>query len=112
MSSFTTVKYQSNAGDIHPLRVRSTFVSAIGSQPSGSIDSDINARTRKNSRQYGLRVRGWRLYRIIGSGANQFRRYTFLPKLTQSEYNEAFPETISISGVDWKPLARVPEDVD
>lgn len=109
---FSTLKYEADSGDIHPIRVDSDYVAAIGAQPAGSVSSDLNARTRKGNREFGLRARGWRYYRQLGSGDDTFRRYASVPKMTPAAWNATPAATVSIDGTEWTFLNRYPEDVD
>jgi len=111
----TTVKYESDAGTIHPLRLDSTRVSAAGTAPTGAQDSDVSAKVSKSTREAGLKPRGVRLVRTIGTAPNQFKRYTFLPVLTQTALDGAgfnVGATITIDGVAWTVARRLPEDAD
>lgn len=110
--AFKTMKYESDDGTIHPIRIAKKFESHVGSQPTGNFSSDLNARTRKGVRQYGLRARGWRYYREITAGDDTFRRYLSVPKLTESAWESNSRPDITIGGNTWKFLARYAEDAD
>lgn len=109
---FRTLKYEADNGDIHPIRVASSYVTAIGAEPSGAISNDLNARTRKGNREFGLRARGHRFYREVGSGDDTFRRYAFVPKMTEAAWSATPSGTVTFAGETWTFLSRVPEDVD
>lgn len=110
-----TTKYEDEDGGIHPIRLASTHSSVAGTPPTGAVDSNISAKVSKSSRSYGLRPRGVRLSRIVGTAPDQFKRYTFLPVLTPtalagSGFNVG--STITIDGVAWTVAKKVPEDMD
>lgn len=110
--AFETLKYEANSGDIHPIRVNSAYVTAIGAEPAGAISNDLNARTRKGSREFGLRARGHRFYRVVGTGQDTFRRYAFVPKLTEATWSATPSSSVTFAGHSWTFLGRVEEDVD
>jgi hypothetical protein len=110
-----TTKYEDEDGNIHPIRLNSTHSAVAGTPPSGAVDSDISAKVSKSSRAYGLRPRGVRLSRIVGTSPDQFKRYSFLPVLTPtalagSGFN--IGSTITIDSVAWTVAKRVAEDMD
>lgn len=60
--SFTRSKYESNNGDIHPIRVQpetltAQFGSTANSAPAGAINNPISARVSNGNRQFGLKPR-------------------------------------------------------
>jgi len=110
--AFRRTRYLSDSGDIHPARLSAEFAAEAGAPPSGAPTTSASARSIKSSRQYGLRMRGWRLFRIIGAPPNTFVRYAFLPKLTPTAYDAAPAASIEIGGNTWSFLRRIPEDAD
>ena len=60
--SFISTKYESDDGDIHPMRIQpETALANIGganTAPSGDIDNSISAKARGGIREYGLKARG------------------------------------------------------
>ena len=60
--AFTSSKYESDDGDIHPIRLQpETVLANIGganTAPSGDIDNSISAKARGGIREYGLKARG------------------------------------------------------
>ena len=111
MATFTRGKYQSNDGTIHPIRMEATRYAAAGAPPSGDADSEVKAKISNNNTEFGIRPRGLRLARTIGSGDNAFSKYAFLPVLTATAYN-AFSVNgeVTIGGEDWTIVAKQPED--
>jgi hypothetical protein len=63
--NFVRSRYESDAGNIHPIRVQpETIAASIGSAntaPTGAIDVAISARVSGGSRQLGLTARRVRL---------------------------------------------------
>lgn len=110
-----TTKYEDEDGGIHPIRLDTTRTGVAGTPPSGAVDSSISAKVSKSSRSYGLRPRGVRLSRILGTAPNQFKRYTFLPVLTPTALagaGFATGSTITIDGTAWTVAKKVAEDMD
>lgn len=114
MAARTRTKYESNGGDIHPISLTAAYAAAAGTAPAGAISNDIQVKVSKTNREFGLRPRGVRLYRTLGTAPNTFVRYAFLPVLTETAWdgNGFNPETeITINSISWKVLKRVPEDL-
>lgn len=114
MPARTRTKYESDGGDIHPISLTAAYAAAAGTAPTGAIDNDIQVKVTKTNREFGLRPRGVRLYRVLGTAPNTFVRYTFLPVLTETAWsgNGFAPETaITINSIEWKVLKRVSEDL-
>lgn len=114
MASRVRTKYESNGGDIHPISLTTDYAAAAGTAPTGAISNDIQVKVTKTNREFGLRPRGVRLYRTVGTAPNTFNRYAFLPVLTEAvwEGNTFNPETEKTIGtVTWKVLKRVAEDL-
>lgn len=108
-------KYEDNDTAIHPIRLNSTHASVAGTAPTGAIDSNISAKVSKSARSYGLRPRGVRLSRLVGTAPDQFKRYAFLPVLTQAAFGTAafnVGATITIDSVAWTVVKKVAEDMD
>jgi len=113
MANRTKTKYEANSGSIHPISLTTDYAAQAGTPPGGAIDSDIKVKVSKTNREHGIRPRGVRLYRQIGTPPNAFIRYGFLPVLTETAWNGAgfAPEAdITIGSVDWKVLSRQAED--
>lgn len=111
--AFTNTRYEADSGDIHPIRLNSTRVTAAGTAPTGAITSSVKVKISKSSREYGIRPRGLRLTRTIGTAPNTFKRYTFLPILSEAVFDaQAIGEdqTKEIDGVTWIVAGKIPED--
>lgn len=113
MPNRVKTKYQSNADDIHVISLTPDYAAQAGTPPGGAITSDIKVKVTKTNREHGIRPRGVRLYRFIGTPPDQAIRYGFLPVLTETAWEGATyaPEAeITIGSTAWKVLARQPED--
>jgi hypothetical protein len=111
MAKFERGKYQSNGGDIHPIRISEDRYAAAGTPPAGDVNSSIRVKISKNNTEFGIRPRGLRLARELGTDPDTFTKYTFLPVLTQTAW-EGFSENeeVEIDGVTWTVVSKVPED--
>jgi len=111
--AYTITKYQSDEETIHPIRIQSDRVAEAGAAPTGETNSNIKAKISKSAREFGLRPRGVRLVRTVGTAPDTFKKYTFLPVLTETAFNTAAfapGETITLGTVNWTISARVVED--
>lgn len=111
--AFTTTKYESDQGTIHPIRLDSERVAAAGAAPAAAQDSDIKVKISKGNREFGIRPRGVRLVRTVGTAPDTFKKYTFLPVLTPTAYDGAgfsVGTEITIDAVVWTVAARQVED--
>lgn len=108
--AFRNKKYESDAGDIHPIRISSGYEAAAGAEPSGEINNDIKVKVTKTNREHGLRPRLVVVSRTVGTGDNTFKRYARIPMLTEAAY-DAFAVPISINGLSYTDLvSKQPED--
>jgi len=59
--AFTLSKYESNAGNIYPIRVQpETIAATIGganAAPTGAVDQEVSARANGSARQIGMNAR-------------------------------------------------------
>lgn len=111
--AFTNSKYESDDGVIHPIRMDSDRIAAAGTAPTGAITSNAYAKISKTNREFGIRPRGVRLVRTLGTAPLTFKRYTFLPVLTATAWDgDGFDPgaTVTVDGVAWTVAGRVPED--
>lgn len=111
--AFTTTKYESDTGTIHPIRIDSERVAASGAAPAGAITSNAFAKISKTNREFGIRPRGVRLSRTLGTAPLTFKKYTFVPVLSATAWvGAAFNPgaEVTIDEVAWTVVARVPED--
>lgn len=113
MAAKTTTQYEANDGSVHSLLLDQDRFAAAGTPTTNAIDSPIKAQISKGNKEFGLRPRGVRLARLVGAPPDTFRKYTFLPVLTIADYNSAgfaIGASISIGGVAWEVVGKVPED--
>lgn len=112
--AFEVVKYEAESGTIHPLRLDDARASVAGPAPAADIDSGAaTVKISKSRGQFGIRPRGVRLVRTVGTAPNQFKKYTFLPCLTPARYNALTRGTdVTIGGTSWEVSKQVPEDAD
>jgi hypothetical protein len=113
MVAFSNTKYESDSGDIHPLRISPTVLGAAGTPPTGAVSNSIKVKVSKTNRSYGIRPRGVRLSRTVGTDPDTFKRYKFIPVLTPTAFNGAsfaLNGTVSINSVVWTITGKVPED--
>ena len=111
--AFTNTRYEADNGDIHPIRIDSTRVAAAGAAPTGAITSSVKVKISKTGREYGIRPRGLRLTRTLGTAPDTFKRSTFLPILSEAVFNAQATgddQTKEIGGVTWTVAGKVPED--
>lgn len=111
--AYTKTKYEAENGDIHPLRLTASYAAAAGTVPGGAVTNPIPAKVSKGNREFGLRPRGVRLSRTIGTGATAFTKTGFLPLRSKADAtSETYAENsdITVDGITWTIVSRVPED--
>lgn len=108
--AFRNKKYESDAGDIHPIRISSGYEAVAGAEPSGEINNDIKVKITKTNREHGLRPRYVVVSRTIGTGDNTFKRYARIAMLTEAAY-DAFTVPVTLNGLSYTDLvSKQPED--
>lgn len=113
MATLSVVKYESDGGDIHSMKLTSDYAAAAGDEPTDGVSSDIKPKISKTNREHGLRPRGVRLVRTIGTAPDTFKKYTFLPVLTAAQWvSGAFApgSAINIGSTAYTVIARIAED--
>lgn len=112
MTVLTLTKYEANGGTIHKIRLTSKTVAIAGDAPTGAVDSPIPAKVSKSDGEYGVRPRGIRITRVVGTGDTAFRKYAFVPVLT-SETWDGLSENASVTyaGAAWTIATKVQEDL-
>lgn len=106
-------KYQADSGLIHQLTMDADRISVAGTPPTGGVDSDIKATVSKTNRTHGIRPRGVRLGRQIGTPPDTAVKYAFLPVLTPGDFAAAgfqLGATITYGGNTWEVVGRLKED--
>lgn len=113
MPTLTTVKYEDKDGTVYALQLTAEFAIAAGTEPTGGVSSDIKPKISKSNREYGIRPRGVRLVRTVGTAPDTFKKYAFLPVLTQVEWLSgayAPGAGINIGTTAYTVVSRVDED--
>lgn len=113
MVAKTVTKYEADSGDIHGILLHPDKAAVAGSPPTGDVSSPIKAKISKTNKEYGIRPRGVRLARIIGTAPDTFKKYAFLPVLTSAAMGTpafAIGATITIGGVAWIVVSHEGED--
>lgn len=110
---FTNAKYELNSGDVAAIRLSDADLGSAGSAPTGSQNLPFFVKVSKTNREFGVRPRGVRLVRSVGTPPNDFKKTKFLPVLTASAWGGTgfdIGDTITISTVEWKVAAKIDED--
>ena len=113
MVAFVQTKYEADSGDIHGIRLTPDYSAAAGTAPTGDVNNSIKVKVSKTNREFGIRPRGVRLSRTVGTAPDTFKKYAFLPVLGAVEFagaGFAIGTTITIGGIDYTVIAKVPED--
>lgn len=113
MPALVQTKYEDEFAQIHAFKLTATYAAVAGTPPTGAVNNSILPKISKSNREYGLRPRGVRLSRTVGTAPNTFKKYTFLPILTVAgsvEAGFAIGAEITIDGVAWTVTGKVPED--
>ena len=106
-------KYEGNDASVHRILLTPEYAAAAGSPPTGAVDNDIRPKVSKTNGEFGLRPRGVRLSRTIGTAPDTFKKYAFLPVLTIANFNSptfANGATVTIGSDTWTIVAKVAED--
>lgn len=113
MNAYTRAKYQSDAGQQHPIRLSNLAYIAVGpTEAVGVINNPIHAKQSKAKREFGLRARHIVLARTVGVLPNTYTEYARLPLLSRAAYASAEyadGAEIEYRGVTWEIIAHVPE---
>ena len=115
MALKTITKYEDNDLTVHRIVLSNAFAAVAGTAPTGAVTAKGTVKVSKSTRQFGIRPRGVRLSRIIGTSPNDFKRYAFLPVLTVSGMAGAafnIGATITIGGTAWTVVKKIEEDSD
>jgi len=107
------IKYEADSGEIYGMVIDPERAAASGTQPAGDVSSRMKVKISKTNREFGLRPRGVRLSRVVGTAPDQFRKYSFLPVVTQTAYDSpgfAIGSTITVDGTQWTVSTKLAED--
>ena len=113
MASQVKVKYEDDNGDIYLMRMSPDFAAEAGNEPAGGVTTDVKPKISKTNREHGIRPRGVRLARTLGTAPDTFTRYTFLPVLTQVQFLSpayALGASITIGTTAWTVVSKQGED--
>lgn len=113
MPALSTVKYEGNDGTVYSLKLTAEFAVAAGTEPTGGVSSDIKPKVSKSNREHGIRPRGVRLVRTVGTAPDTFKKYAFLPVLTAVEWNSGAYSpgaAINVGTTPYTVSSRVDED--
>lgn len=113
MAILTKVKYESNDSTVYSLQLTPDFATAAGTEPTGGVSSDVKPKISKSNKEHGIRPRGVRLVRTVGTAPDECKKYTFLPVLTQVEWLSgayAPGAAINIGTTAWEVSSRIQED--
>lgn len=113
MPTLDTVKYEGNDGTVYNLSLTTDFAIAAGTEPAGGVSSDIKPKISKSNREHGIRPRGVRLVRTVGTAPDTFKKYAFLPVLTAVEWaSGAFAPgaAVNVGTIAYTVSSRLDED--
>ena len=115
MPAFVKTKYESDSGDVHPIRLQPDTLTAAGTIPAGAVTNNIAADMRKGKRRYGIGPRGVSASRTVGTAPDTFKRRVFIPVLTKADYGTgqyAVGGQITYKGQTYTVDSIVPEDIN
>lgn len=115
MAANVNTKYESDSGDIHPIRLRPDTNAVVGTAPAGAVNNNIRVKVSKGSRQFGIKPRGVVISRTRGTAPDTFQVTQFIPVLSASAFgNSPFSlgSTISYKGVSWTVVSLKSEDIN
>ena len=106
-------RYLADSGQIHIGVMDADRIAIAGSQPVDPATSSIRVKISKSNREYGLRPRGVRLARTIGTPPETFVKYSFLPVLNGGDFETpqfGLGATKTYGGNTWEIIGKVNED--
>lgn len=113
MPVLSSVKYEGNDAQVYTLKLTSDYAAAAGTEPIAGVTTDIKPKVSKTNREHGIRPRGVRLVRTIGTAPDTFKKYAFLPVLTNAEWASgtyAPGAAINIGTTAYTIVSRISED--
>lgn len=113
MPELTTVKYEGDDSAVYNLKLTADYATAAGTEPTGGVTSDIKPKVSKSNREHGIRPRGVRLVRTVGTAPNTFKKYAFLPVLTAVEWGSGSYSpgaAVNIGATAYTVSSRIAED--
>jgi len=115
MALYTTTLYESNGGLQYSIRLLAARAAEAGTPPAAGVRARGSVRVGKTNREFGIRPRGVLMSRIVGTGNDASKKYSFLPVLTQADWEDAdFQPGIdkTIGAVTWTIVKSLEEDAD
>lgn len=113
MASQTGSKYESDSTSVHFIRLSAGRLAVAGTPTTAPVNSPVKVKVSKTNREFGLRPRGVRLSRTVGTAPDTFKRYSFLPVLTKTAFDGtgfAVGATITIDSIAWTIVGKISED--
>lgn len=113
MVAFVDTKYESDSGDIYPIRLSPKIAAVAGTAPSGETNRDISVKVSRSVREYGGKPRRVRAARTIGTAPDTARKYITIPVLRATDFVSATfanRATITVDGEDYTIVSQTEED--
>ena len=113
MTALVETKYQGNDAQVYRIKMNANFAAAAGTAPTEDVTTDIKPKITKANREHGIRPRGVRLVRTVGTPPDTFKKYAFLVVLTNADWASstyAPGATVAINSIDYTVSSRVGED--
>lgn len=113
MPAKVQTKYEADNGGIYTILLSPDYAAQAGTPPTGVVTSALKVKVSKGNKEFGLRPRGVKLARTVGTAPDTFKKYSFLPVLTPAEFITsayALGTEITIGGVVWIVVGIQPED--
>lgn len=113
MAVLNDAKYESDTGQIYPIRLTDATLAAAGPEPAGGITENVRVKVSKTNREFGIGPRKVTLSRIAGAAPDNFRVYAELPVLTPASFNSAaftIGATITLGGTAFVIIGKQGED--
>lgn len=112
-ADFETYLYTADSTATHPIRLSTAAATAQTSVATqGTATNGISAIAGGSRKRLGLRARGVRLTRKVGTAPNQGTRSTFLPILKPADFTALSKGSeITIGSLTYTVSSKVPESV-
>lgn len=113
MVAYVNTKYEADNGDVHGILLSPDKFAVAGTPPTGTASSPVKIKISKTNKEFGIRPRGVRLVRTVGTAPDTFKKYAFLPVLTPAAFATAafaIGAEITIGGVVWVVASKEGED--
>lgn len=114
MASMVKLKYEDDAGRIHPIRLSQQVAAALTTPgPVAAVNDRTYVKVSKGNREFGIRPRGIRLARTRGAEGETFVEYAFMPVLGLGDLGDpgnAIGAEIIYNGVTWVISGHIAEN--